>query len=104
LHSEHPRRIERVADLGAASLRAHESGLAEDAQVLGHSRLANAEHVGEVARTGLRMLCETKGDAQAHRMTERLQPCRVEVCASCHLDIISRSIVECLYRREAIYD
>jgi pimeloyl-ACP methyl ester carboxylesterase len=66
-------RCERVANLGAAALRHGQARVAQDAQVLGDGRLRDPEDVGEVARTGTRVLREAEDDAEPHRMAERLE-------------------------------
>jgi hypothetical protein len=42
--------------------------------MLAHSRLADAEDVGEVARAGAALLGETQRDPQANRVAECLEP------------------------------
>ena len=71
-------RVERVADLRAAPPGRHETGFAQDLQVLAHGRLTDLEELGEVAGAGLGLLCETQRDPEPDRVTERLEAFGVE--------------------------
>ena len=70
-HHGEAERVDGVADLGAAAPGADQACLAQDLEVLADGRLRDPEHLGEIARAGLRLGRETPHDAQPDRVPER---------------------------------